>query len=432
MSLLPFLLVTSAGARHRAPGPRDRAARDRKRASACLVLGARRPRWPSGPARPGRRRDRCRHDRLPAPVPRARLPRRAAPGRRRRGGRQSRRDASGRDARDPRRRRPWRWPSPTRGSRCWPRPPAAVFGALVMHRSDRGPGRGDGRDPRPAGDVDRRHDGDRRDRVDRPRPVSDLAAQPVVFGLAYLAFALAVAIRFGAIPFHAWAARLTDAVPETTLPLVTAWAPARLRHRRPGLGRCVDRPAARRPRRRPGWSSSAIAIASIVLASARGLDPGRPRARRRLLDHRRRRGGDARGRRARSGGVGAGPDVDPGVRRRPQRVRGVGRGHAGRRSSPAGSPTCAAGRSGRRSSRRRSGAGRGRSIGLPGLAAFDARGDARRAWPSTGPSPSSSWLGVLAPLAYYGRLLLVGVGRPDPGAAASPWSAGGRSSRRST
>ena len=58
------------------------------------------------------------------------------------------------------------------------------------------------------------------------RDLSELAAQPVVFGLAYLAFALAVAIRFGAIPFHTWAARLTDTVPESTLPLVTAWAPA--------------------------------------------------------------------------------------------------------------------------------------------------------------------------------------------------------------
>jgi formate hydrogenlyase subunit 3/multisubunit Na+/H+ antiporter MnhD subunit len=53
-----------------------------------------------------------------------------------------------------------------------------------------------------------------------------LAAQPIVFGLAYLAFALAVAVRFGAIPAHTWAARLTDAVPETTLPLVTALGPA--------------------------------------------------------------------------------------------------------------------------------------------------------------------------------------------------------------
>lgn len=58
------------------------------------------------------------------------------------------------------------------------------------------------------------------------RDLSELAAQPVVFGLAFLTFALAVAIRFGAIPLHAWAARLTDAVPETTLPLVTAWGSA--------------------------------------------------------------------------------------------------------------------------------------------------------------------------------------------------------------
>ncbi len=60
------------------------------------------------------------------------------------------------------------------------------------------------------------------------RDLSELAAQPIVFGLAYLAFALAVAIRFGEIPVHTWAARLTDAVPETTLPLVTAIAPAAL------------------------------------------------------------------------------------------------------------------------------------------------------------------------------------------------------------
>jgi hypothetical protein len=60
------------------------------------------------------------------------------------------------------------------------------------------------------------------------RDLSQLAAQPVVFGLAYLAFAVAVAIRFGAIPFHLWAARLTDVVPETALPMLTAMAPASL------------------------------------------------------------------------------------------------------------------------------------------------------------------------------------------------------------
>ena len=58
------------------------------------------------------------------------------------------------------------------------------------------------------------------------RDLSQLAAQPVVFGLAYLAFAVAVAIRFGAIPFHLWVARLADAVPDAALPVLTALAPA--------------------------------------------------------------------------------------------------------------------------------------------------------------------------------------------------------------
>jgi hypothetical protein len=60
------------------------------------------------------------------------------------------------------------------------------------------------------------------------RDLSGLTAQPVVFGLAYLGFAVAVALRFGAIPFHLWAARLADVVPETALPILTAVAPASL------------------------------------------------------------------------------------------------------------------------------------------------------------------------------------------------------------
>lgn len=60
------------------------------------------------------------------------------------------------------------------------------------------------------------------------RDLADLVAQPVVFGLAYLAFAVAVAIRFGAIPFHILVGRLTDAVPETGLPVLIAWGPASL------------------------------------------------------------------------------------------------------------------------------------------------------------------------------------------------------------
>jgi multicomponent Na+:H+ antiporter subunit D len=60
------------------------------------------------------------------------------------------------------------------------------------------------------------------------RDLGELVAQPVVFGLAYLAFALAVAIRFGAIPFHILVGRLADAVPETGLPVLIAWGPASL------------------------------------------------------------------------------------------------------------------------------------------------------------------------------------------------------------
>jgi NADH:ubiquinone oxidoreductase subunit 2 (subunit N) len=57
------------------------------------------------------------------------------------------------------------------------------------------------------------------------RPLGNLAAVPAVFGFAYLGFAAAVAIRFGAIPFHFWAARLADAAPEVTLPMLMAWVP---------------------------------------------------------------------------------------------------------------------------------------------------------------------------------------------------------------
>ena len=58
------------------------------------------------------------------------------------------------------------------------------------------------------------------------RPLDSLMAIPAVFGLAYVAFAIAVAIRFGAIPFHLWAARVADAAPGVALPLLLAWGPA--------------------------------------------------------------------------------------------------------------------------------------------------------------------------------------------------------------
>jgi formate hydrogenlyase subunit 3/multisubunit Na+/H+ antiporter MnhD subunit len=58
------------------------------------------------------------------------------------------------------------------------------------------------------------------------RPLGDLTVVPEVFGFAYVGFAAAVAIRFGAIPFHFWAARLADGAPEVTLPMLMAWGPA--------------------------------------------------------------------------------------------------------------------------------------------------------------------------------------------------------------
>ena len=80
-----------------------------------------------------------------------------------------------------------------------------------------------------------------------------LDAPPVVFGLAYLAVAVAVAIRFGAIPFHLWAARLTDVVPDTALPVVTVLAAAPFAI--VGLG----------------WADSSIAPLLIDLGTERGV-----------------------------------------------------------------------------------------------------------------------------------------------------------------
>lgn len=58
------------------------------------------------------------------------------------------------------------------------------------------------------------------------RPLGSLGLEPAAFGLAYLLVVLGAAIRFGAIPFHLWAARLADSAPEIALPLLLAWAPA--------------------------------------------------------------------------------------------------------------------------------------------------------------------------------------------------------------
>jgi NADH-quinone oxidoreductase subunit N len=60
------------------------------------------------------------------------------------------------------------------------------------------------------------------------RPLETLVGDSPIFGLAYLAVGIGVAMRFGAIPFHLWVARVADVAPEVTLPLLTAWGPATL------------------------------------------------------------------------------------------------------------------------------------------------------------------------------------------------------------
>lgn len=242
------------------------------------------------------------------------------------------------------------------------------------------------------------------------RDLSELAAQPVVFGLAYLAFALAVAIRFGAIPAHSWAARLTDTVPESTLPLVTAWAPAAFAvvalawadaSIAPLL---VDLDAVR-------LVVLAIAISSIVLASVAAfiqddiehvvgyaiigdagvvllaiaaLDPAAwAPARTWILAFVVARSAFAAWAAATRSAFFTGRVADL-------------RGWAIR--SPAlavvlGLVVVA-------------------SVGVPGLAAFEARG-AIVGLAVDGPLAALILLGTLSPLAYYGRLFAVGLSRPD-------------------
>jgi len=60
------------------------------------------------------------------------------------------------------------------------------------------------------------------------RSIPVLAEDPAIVGLAYVAIAIGIAMRFGAIPFHLWVARVADAAPDVALPLLTMWIPAGL------------------------------------------------------------------------------------------------------------------------------------------------------------------------------------------------------------
>ncbi len=58
--------------------------------------------------------------------------------------------------------------------------------------------------------------------------LSGIGSDPAAFGLADLAIVLAVALRFGAVPFHRPVARLTDTAPGLAVPLILVWGPAAL------------------------------------------------------------------------------------------------------------------------------------------------------------------------------------------------------------
>ena len=244
------------------------------------------------------------------------------------------------------------------------------------------------------------------------RDLSELVAQPVVFGLAYLAVAIAVAIRFGAIPFHAWAARLTDTVPESTLPLVTAWAPAAFAivalawadASIAPLGVDIDLDAVR-------LLVLAIAVASIVLASVAAfiqddiehvvgyaiigdagvvllavaaLDPAAwAPARTWILAFVVARSAFAAWAAATRATFFTGRVADL----RGWAIRSPGL------AAILGLVIVA-------------------TIGIPGLAAFDARGAIVQT-AIDGPLAALILLGTLSPLAYYGRLLSVGASRPE-------------------
>ena len=58
------------------------------------------------------------------------------------------------------------------------------------------------------------------------RPLEVVGAEPAAAGLALLGMAGAVAVRWGSVPFHRWAARLADATHELGLPVALVWGAA--------------------------------------------------------------------------------------------------------------------------------------------------------------------------------------------------------------
>jgi Proton-conducting membrane transporter len=252
------------------------------------------------------------------------------------------------------------------------------------------------------------------------RPLGSLAQDPAVFGLAYVAVAIGVAMRFGAIPFHLWAARVADAAPEIGLPLLMAWGPAALAVVAlawidssivPVLPISGDLPVERAVVISVGLAClvlGAIAAwiqddlehvvgyatvqdAGIVILAFAALDPDVWPASRTwiivLLAARTAFAAWAVVVRARFGTRHI-DDLDGWARRSP--ILGL---------ALAGIAVA--------------------SVGWPGFAAYEARADVIRS-AVDGPIQTVSLLAVFLPLLYYGRLFVIGLARPGEAIAAIP------------
>ncbi len=341
--------------------PGQRTGRDRHRRREPRRGRGDRPRDPAGTER-RHRRSRDRDHRVPAPVPRPRGDGRTPARRGGPGGRQPA-GCSGGDARCAR--------DVGRGPVLARRPDRSPrgHGRRGLRRArDSGSGRRprgrDRRDPCAAGHGRRRDDGRGCDRLDRTRPDrSRRTTGGLRSRLPRVRARRGDPVRSDPAPYvgrstHRYRAGI-DA------PARDGLGAGGLRGRGPRVGRRVHRAAARRPRCRA--VRGARDRDRVDRARIRGgPDPGRHRAHRGLRDHRRCRRHPARHRRARPGRLGAGTNLDPGVRCRPERLRGVGSRHPlgvlhGPRRGPArvGDPVAGAGcdpRPGRDRQRRRAGA----------------------------------------------------------------------------
>ena len=171
--------------------------------------------------------------------------------------------------------------------------------------------------------VDRlRGPGDRRDGVVRARP--EPAGGPagrLRAGLPGLRGRGRHAVRRDPVPPVGGAAQRCRARGRPADP--DGAGPGHPRDRRPRLDGRIGRAAARRPLGGP--ADRAVDRDRVDRPRRRGrVRAGRHRARAQLFDRRRRRCGDARPGHPGPRRMGAGPDVDPRLRRGPQRVRGLG------------------------------------------------------------------------------------------------------------